>query len=296
MVKFGRRFKYSIIIPAFIVTLILVYKLKWDSSLQVAVYSEQEEIWKWYNYTEDNLNGIKVSMDDPRVIQKVRNFLIKPLDNKLKNSTDHPYKLSNPEVKDPSMGQSQKIRNILQNRKNGFFIEAGALDGETRSNTLYLERYLNWTGLLIEPDPLNFIEVIKRNRRAWLSPTCLSINPYPDVVLFEQNRNMGKIAGKGAKVTGTTVNVQCFPFYSYILALNITHVDYFSLDIEGLELDVLKTIPFKDINIETLSVEFAHVPGGKNAVSEYMFSQGYIIDSEVTHPDWLANDFIFIKM
>ncbi|XP_073973989.1 protein Star-like isoform X2 [Rhodnius prolixus] len=284
MVKLSRRFKYAVIISAVIMSSILMYKLQWDSSLP-AVDIEQ-----------DNLNGPKVSMDDPRLVQKVKSFLIKPVDYKLKSSIEYPYKLSNPEVKDPSMGQAERIRTLLRNKENGFFIEAGALDGETRSNSLYFERYLNWTGLLIEPDPLNFVELVKRNRRAWISPTCLSINSYPDVVLFEQNRNMGKIAVKSDKVKGNTVNVQCFPFYSYLLALNVTHIDYFSLDIEGLELDVLKTIPFKDVNIETLSVEFAHVPGGKDAVSEFMFSQGYIIDSEVTHPDWLANDFIFTKM
>jgi len=45
------------------------------------------------------------------------------------------------------------------------------------------------------------------------------------------------------------VNVQCFPFYTYLLALNITVVDYFSLDVEGSELNVLKTIPFDKVDI-----------------------------------------------
>lgn len=65
---------------------------------------------------------------------------------------------------------------------NGFFIECGALDGETRSNTLYMEKFLNWSGLLIEADPLNFAQAVRKNRKTWLSPTCLSKTSYPQIV------------------------------------------------------------------------------------------------------------------
>ena len=43
---------------------------------------------------------------------------------------------------------------IFKNRiRNGFFIEAGAYDGEISSNTLFFELKQNWTGLLVEPNP-----------------------------------------------------------------------------------------------------------------------------------------------
>ena len=67
-------------------------------------------------------------------------------------------------------------------QKEGFFVECGALDGETRSNTLYFERHLNWSGLLVEADPLNFVKMEVKKRKAYLSPTCLSIKPYPIMV------------------------------------------------------------------------------------------------------------------
>lgn len=38
-------------------------------------------------------------------------------------------------------------------RRGGFFLEAGANDGITQSNTLYFERYFGWTGILVEPSP-----------------------------------------------------------------------------------------------------------------------------------------------
>jgi Methyltransferase FkbM domain len=59
----------------------------------------------------------------------------------------------------------------------------------------------------------------------------------------------------GSIVTNDTVrkpefiSVQSFPIYSILLALSRTNVDFFSLDVEGYELDVLRTIPWSKVNI-----------------------------------------------
>lgn len=72
-------------------------------------------------------------------------------------------------------------------------------------------------------------------------------------VVFAQNSNRGHIydveAYDDAPARGL-VNVQCFPFVSYLLALNITTVDYFSLDVEGAEYKVLQTIPWDKVDIK----------------------------------------------
>ena len=48
-------------------------------------------------------------------------------------------------------------------QKNGYFVELGANDGVSQSNTLFLERYKNFKGVLIEPFPMNY-EKCKLNR------------------------------------------------------------------------------------------------------------------------------------
>uniref|UniRef100_A0A1B6CJ41 Methyltransferase FkbM domain-containing protein n=1 Tax=Clastoptera arizonana TaxID=38151 RepID=A0A1B6CJ41_9HEMI len=276
------------------VCVITITKVSSDIRKNEMDFVKSISVLQWYNYTEGkHLNGPKILMNDPRLVTRLQqNFLIPPPEPFSK----HPYHLTKPELTDTSMGQAEKVKQILKYKKNGFFVECGAMDGETRSNTLYFERYLNWTGLLIEADPLNFGEMMLKNRRAWLSPTCLSKTQYPTIVSFKQQYNQGKISDETVGSTKPDhVDVQCFPFYTYMLAMNITNVDYFSLDVEGDELDVLKTIPFHIINIETLSVEFIHVKEGRDSISEFMKSKGYRIDSEVTHPNWLANDYIFVK-
>ena len=45
------------------------------------------------------------------------------------------------------------------------------------------------------------------------------------------------------------IEALCFPLFDILKAVGNPVVDYFSLDIEGVELDVLKTIPWKDVNI-----------------------------------------------
>ena len=47
--------------------------------------------------------------------------------------------------------QQRKKKTFFQH--HGTFVECGALDGETRSNSLFLEMELDWSGILIEADP-----------------------------------------------------------------------------------------------------------------------------------------------
>lgn len=264
-----------------------------ESSFSANLYADNEFLLvnKLYTYSEDDLkiNGEKYVMSDPRLVNKLKTkFLLSP-------STE-PYNLESSDV-DPSMGQATEVRRVLKDMKNGFFIECGALDGETRSNTLFMERYLDWTGLLIEADPLNVYDMLKKHRKAYVSPSCLSVHPYATVVRFEQNKNMGKISepDDGEDISKRYVDVQCFPLFTYLLAMNITTVDYFSLDVEGSELQVLQTIPFDQVNIRTLSVEWTHVKEGKDEIRTFMDKKGYTVFSEVTNDQLLANDFIFVK-
>ncbi|KAA0202958.1 hypothetical protein HAZT_HAZT009340 [Hyalella azteca] len=135
---------------------------------------------------------------------------------------------------------------------DGFFVECGALDGETRSNSLVFEKTLGWRGLLIEGDTKNYKLVHKKNRMAWTVGACLSTMPYPHSVMFEQQFNLRKISSNDVDLTLNMTNVievQCLPIYSLLLALIATTVHYFSLDVKGFELEVLKTIPWDKVDI-----------------------------------------------
>ncbi|ODM88635.1 hypothetical protein Ocin01_18047 [Orchesella cincta] len=131
---------------------------------------------------EDILAGrVTIQQDDERLINYIKDVGI------LRPPPHGRYSLQWPHVRDQSTGQAGYIlSHILKNKRNGFFVECGALDGETRSNTLFMERNLGWTGLLVEADPANFKQLLKINRNAWSSNVCLATKPHPHVVSIDR--------------------------------------------------------------------------------------------------------------
>ncbi len=55
-------------------------------------------------------------------------------------------------------------------------------------------------------------------------------------------------------INGTNViKVQCFPLYSILLAAERTELDYFSLDVAGHDLEILKTLPWHIVGVKVNS-------------------------------------------
>jgi hypothetical protein len=72
-------------------------------------------------------------------------------------------------------------------------------------------------------------------------------------VTFYQHNDIGKVVDEinaGTEATTEITQIQCFPLFTILSYLNVTQIDYFSLDVEGNELKVLKTIPFDSVFIK----------------------------------------------
>ena len=72
-------------------------------------------------------------------------------------------------------------------------------------------------------------------------------------------------------------------------------MDYFSLDIEGDELNVLKTIPWHLVDIRMLTVEYVHEKGKHGELQKYMEYVGYKTLLKMQRDDGGVNDLIFMK-
>ena len=250
----------------------------------------------------------ELEQDDPRLIEAIRErFLIPPA------TPDEPYDFSghcqldkdgNP-VLAAQIGVPLIVdRQLYEGRKRGgFFIEAGAFDGCTISNSLLFEMTRGWTGLLVEPNDLHFAQLGRVRRKAWSFPHCFSTSRRAEIVDFVMAGAYGGIEnpenrdfdynGPGIEGGKRTAKMQCFPVYSVLLALGNPTVDYFSLDIEGAEFPVLKTIPFDKVNISVLNVEMNRVgvvfDGREREMREFLDENGYRFYQKV------AWDEIYVK-
>merc|ERR1711971_1021892 len=153
-----------------------------------------------------------------------------------------------------------------ENVLDGFFIEAGADDFVTDSNTLFFEVARGWTGLLVEPNPIIYPKGLTAQRKAWST----------------QSPVEGGMAGIVADFAEDSFVTQCIPLYTLLLAVGErgNTVNYLSLDIEGVEFQVLQTIPWEKVDIEVLTVEMNHAgelsDGGESDIRNYLAQKGYV--------------------
>lgn len=242
------------------------------------------------------LNKAKVSQDDPRLIKLIRDYYIEP-------PSKAPYNLLNPERLEFSNGQTPFVDSRLNYMEGGFYIECGALNGEKGSNTLFFEKVRKWNGLLVEADPENYKVLKTKNRKAFTMNACLNPQPYPALMTFNKAFNRGRVVhNQEAKnwinkqnIAKDEIQIQCFPLFSILLALDQLTVDFFSLDVEGDELNVLKTIPWDKVNIKMLTVEYVHDVGSSGGLKSYVEKQGYDSMLQVSRWDGGVNDIIFRK-
>ena len=189
--------------------------------------------------------------------------------------------------------QDEWIDQYLKQKTNGIFLEVGAVDGVSLSNTLFFERERNWTGLLIEPNRKFYENLVTVHRKSYTINTCLSLDQKISIVNFLP---AGMIGGLEKKLEGPMMDrankghpnvkreeVLCIPLFSILEAIGMTHIHLFSLDVEGAELDILKTIPFDKVKIDLFVIEYA-------------VSSGNGVDSKVTETRLLEFQQLFEKV
>lgn len=194
----------------------------------------------------------------------------------------------------------QDISKKYFNFDNGVFIEVGAVDGIFQSNTNFLEKHKNWTGVLIEPNTEAFNRCVTNREkskvfncalvdynydkpeiemyfRSWISGdsgpvTSVFDSPFNDVPGWESYNNSYMISAR-------TLD-------SILQEAEIEKVDFFSLDVEGYELKVLQGFDFKKYKPNFILLE-AHNAVGQTEEIKNLLSECYYVVEQPTDHDYL---------
>lgn len=197
--------------------------------------------------------------------------------------------------------QDEFIDKVLFNKKkNGFFIEIGAHDGVSYSNTLFFEKYRNWGGVCIEPNPTVF-EKLAKNRKSINLNVC--IGDSNDIVKFTQivgyaemlsgvsnkydTRHLERIKDdvslNGGEIKSIDIQMICLESISQI---NDRVIDFISIDTEGSEFDIVKSIDFKKISVRVLIIENNY---NDENLEHFLYNKNFILIAT------LATDEVYIR-
>lgn len=186
-------------------------------------------------------------------------------------------------------GQDQFLNeNIFRNKKNGIFVEFGAHDGIHLSNSYFFEKYLGWHGLCIEPMP-NVFAALEKNR----SCTCIQGCVAPTEGMVDFLLVTGALDGLSGIVEAydprhakrldedlktypgekKVIKVRSYTLNTLLQANELFYIDYLSIDTEGGELEILKSIDFQRFKIYVIGVENNY---HESAIPDFLATKGFV--------------------
>lgn len=206
------------------------------------------------------------------------------------------------------LGQDVLAVTLFNHKKDGYFVEFGALDGVKDSNTYLLESKYNWTGILAEPGKI-FHQKLAESRKCNVDKRAvtnitgqfldfkethahLGLSGIVDHVFNcgDEHVNLRKSSdGEIYKVETVTLN-DLLNHYNAPY-----HIDYMSIDTEGSEPMILEAFDFSKHEIALISVEHNYVERSRQKIKDILFPLGYkrILHNHSKCDDWFVLDKLF---
>lgn len=156
----------------------------------------------------------------------------------------------------------------LREKREGFFVEFGATNGLTNSNTWLLEKHLGWTGILAEPNAVWHSE-LGHNRNCVIDRRCVYSSSGQTVSFVSpDDPELSAISATAGFDHFAPIREAAATFEVETISLNDLldehgapeTIDYMSVDTEGSELDILEAFDFAKRRIRLLSVEHNNTP------------------------------------
>ena len=180
--------------------------------------------------------------------------------------------------------------NVFKGFKNGFFMDIGAHDGISINNTLYFEQTHGWTGINVEVIGSVFDKLVI-NRPSNININCAVSNSdgVADFILNQGYTEMisglkehfdprhsarlqRELTQRGGNSEVIKVNTKRIETICDEHA--VKHIHYLSIDVEGAEFEVIKSINFDKVYIDVIGFENNYADSSIPIVL-YLESKGY---------------------
>lgn len=173
------------------------------------------------------------------------------------------------------------IQNIYPNKTGGYFVEVGAYDGLSMSNTHMLENKFNWHGVCIECNPLWFSK-LKTNR-----PNCINLDyavyNADDKILDFIHDDEGGCSGfvetnsHDHILKKDIINVTTQKLTTILDLVDAPNfIEFLSLDTEGSEYEILNSHDFDKYVFGYICVEHNNIEINRQKIRLLLESKGYI--------------------
>ena len=200
--------------------------------------------------------------------------------------------------------------NIFKGYKNGFFIDVGAHNGKTFNNTLYFEENNNWNGINIEPIQKVYNDLVI-NRPKNININCAVCNNdgktefilnrgYTEMIsgiknTFD-NRHLDRLQREN-KLHGSTseiIEVETKKLETICDSHKISHINYLSIDVEGGELEVIKSINFNKVYIDVIGFE-NNYNDTSISIIKYLEEKNYVVIHRCLDIFMIHKNSVFMK-
>lgn len=194
-------------------------------------------------------------------------------------------------MKDFSQNNEQAVILKYFGERTGSFLDVGANDGVTFSNTWALTQ-LGWSGICVEPSHAAYVRLCNNygspslaRVQCWpaaITPTDGPIDLYDsgthlkqgDVALLSTTVPSEMDRWKKSGETFTKTTVRGITFETLMKETGISHYDFINIDCEGLDVAVLAQIDLTAVGCQLLCIEFNQKKAAEWAINEYCTRHG----------------------
>ncbi len=190
--------------------------------------------------------------------------------------------------------EKQEVRNYFDNKHEGIFVDVGGNEPVSRySQSWHLESVLNWSGLLIEPNPGLAAKARElRPASTVCEYACTSPEKVGETELFIPLKDGSEETGHASLEKNVdehnysehnAIKIKSTTLTDLLEKNNIRKIDFLSIDVEGMEMDVLLGLDFEKYRPSLILMEDKHLYLNKHY---FLKKKGYVLMKRANENCW----------